>query len=152
MSKNIPLPGDELDARKMPGHWLLARMGKRVLRPGGIQLTRNLLEALDIQSTDEVVEFAPGLGVTARLALKRQPASYTAIERDELAAGNLRHVLNGPRQRFLVGLAENTKLPANEATVVYGEAMLTMQSLVQKQQIIRGSLSPPSARRTIWNS
>lgn len=137
MSKNILLTGEGLDARTMPGHWLLARLGKRVLRPGGIELTRHLLEALDIQSADAVVEFAPGLGVTARLVLKRQPASYTAIERDELAAANLRHLLGGPRQQCLVGLAENTKLPANETTVVYGEAMLTMQSLVQKQQIVR---------------
>ena len=28
---------------KMPGHWVLARMGKRVLRPGGLELTRRLL-------------------------------------------------------------------------------------------------------------
>jgi hypothetical protein len=27
----------------MPGHWVLARMGKRVLRPGGLELTRRLL-------------------------------------------------------------------------------------------------------------
>lgn len=27
------LPGEGLDASKMPGHWLLARLGKRVLRP-----------------------------------------------------------------------------------------------------------------------
>ena len=29
---------------KMPGHWLLARLGKRVLRPGGLELTQRLLE------------------------------------------------------------------------------------------------------------
>ena len=30
-----PIPGNELAVDRMPGHWLLARMGKRVLRPGG---------------------------------------------------------------------------------------------------------------------
>ena len=70
----------------MPGHWVLARLGKRVLRPGGLQLTRRLLEALRIQHTDDVVEFAPGMGVTARLTLKLCPASYTAVERDAAAA------------------------------------------------------------------
>ncbi len=44
---------------KMPGHWLLAKMGKRVLRPGGLELTRVMLERLDIQAHDAVVEFAP---------------------------------------------------------------------------------------------
>ena len=31
---------------KMPGHWLLASLGKRVLRPGGLELTCRLLEEL----------------------------------------------------------------------------------------------------------
>ncbi len=40
------LPGEDLDASTMPGHWLLARLGKRVLRPGGLELTRHLVESL----------------------------------------------------------------------------------------------------------
>ena len=28
------LPGASLNIAKMPGHWLLGRLGKRVLRPG----------------------------------------------------------------------------------------------------------------------
>ncbi len=85
-SKTTPMPGEELKADKMPGHWLLARLGKRVLRPGGRQLTCQMIEALNIRPSDEVIEFAPGLGGTARLTLKRQPASYTAVERDKDAA------------------------------------------------------------------
>jgi hypothetical protein len=71
---------DEPPMEKMPGHWLLASMGKRVLRPGGIELTRQLLAKLSINQSDDVVEFAPGLGVTARMTLTREPHSYTAIE------------------------------------------------------------------------
>ena len=33
------LLGEHLDATRMPGHRLLARLGKRVLRPGGLELT-----------------------------------------------------------------------------------------------------------------
>ena len=29
-------PGEGLQTAKMPGHWVLARLGKRVLRPGGM--------------------------------------------------------------------------------------------------------------------
>ncbi|TWU35738.1 N-acetylneuraminate epimerase precursor [Novipirellula aureliae] len=36
------LPGEILDASKRLGYWLLARMGKRVLQPGGIELTKRL--------------------------------------------------------------------------------------------------------------
>ena len=63
-TKTALLPGAGLDSSKMPGHWLLARLGKRVLRPGGVALSRQLLEALAIQPSDSVVEFAPGLGAT----------------------------------------------------------------------------------------
>ncbi|MGH7976267.1 MAG: rRNA adenine N-6-methyltransferase family protein, partial [Limisphaerales bacterium] len=74
---------------KMPGHWLLAKMGKRVLRPGGLELTRAMLDGLNIQPRDSVIEFAPGLGVTTRMTLQRRPATYTAIERDENAAAKV---------------------------------------------------------------
>jgi hypothetical protein len=73
-------------AEIMPGHLLLARLGKRVLRPGGLELTRQLLEELAIDASDDVIEFAPGLGVTAHLTLARRPRSYTAVERDREAA------------------------------------------------------------------
>jgi hypothetical protein len=49
MDTELPLPGVELGAGKMPGHWLLARLGKRVLRPGGLELTRSMLRSMLIQ-------------------------------------------------------------------------------------------------------
>ncbi|HVM47243.1 MAG TPA: methyltransferase domain-containing protein [Candidatus Acidoferrum sp.] len=126
-----------MDASKMPGHWLLARLGKRVLRPGGLALTRRLAESLDIRSSDSVVEFAPGLGATARLTLDRHPASYMAIERDESAANALRRWLAEPQHKCVCASADQTGLPSRSATVVYGEAMLTMQGPAQKASIVR---------------
>src|SRR5262245_27348783 len=107
----------EDNAHKMPGHWLLAKLGKRVLRPGGLELTHVMLNRLNIQHRDTVVEFAPGLGVTARLTLSRQPASYTAIERDEKATKEVQGYLQGPRQLCQLGSAEQTGLPDQSATV-----------------------------------
>lgn len=131
------MPGEELKAEKMPGHWLLARLGKRVLRPGGRQMTRQMIEALRIGSADEVVEFAPGLGDTARLTLQRSPTNYTAVERDKDAAAMVQQYLQGHNRRCVVGVAENTGLPDASATVVYGEAMLSMQPPQQKQAIVK---------------
>jgi len=68
------------------GHWVLAKLGKRVLRPGGLELTRLMLDEMDINKADDVVEFAPGLGQTARLTVTHQPHSYTAIELNKAAA------------------------------------------------------------------
>jgi ubiquinone/menaquinone biosynthesis C-methylase UbiE len=111
-------------------------MGKRVLRPGGLELTRQMLAALAIQSTDDVVEFAPGLGMTALRTLQHNPASYTGIERDDAAAATVRRYLTGPHHRCLVGTAEETGLDDQSATVIYGEAMLTMQPPAQKVRIV----------------
>lgn len=131
------MPGHDLDPRKAPAHWLLARMGKRVLRPGGRELTRQMLDSVPIGPNDAVVEFAPGLGATARLVLERNPATYTAIERDNVAAKRLGRLLRGPGREIHPGTAENSELPDSFATVVYGEAMLTMQPSSTKAKIIR---------------
>jgi SAM-dependent methyltransferase len=133
----VTRPGGGLKTEKMPGHWVLARMGKRVLRPGGMELTRRMLASLGIGNSDEVVEFAPGMGVTARLTLALNPKSYTAVERDEAAAEIVRGYLKGDAQHCVVGNAAGTYLPSASATVVYGEAMLTMQTDETKRQIVR---------------
>lgn len=121
---------------KLPGHWLLAKMGKRVLRPGGLELTKKLLAELAISPDDDVVEFAPGLGVTARLALAHRPHSYTAIERDPDAAAMVELYLTQLHQRCIVGTAEETGLVDQTASVVYGEAMLSMQPAGTKVRIV----------------
>src|SRR5688500_17534028 len=94
--------GEGLKIQKMPGHWVLARLGKRVLRPGGMELTRRMLKALQISAKDEVVEFAPGMGITAQLTLRASPASYTAVERDEAAAKIVRGYLKGTVKNALL--------------------------------------------------
>ena len=130
-------PGASFSQRNKPGHWILAQLGKRVLRPGGMELTRRMLAALTIVSADDVVEFAPGLGMTAQLARKRCPASYTAIECDPAAAGIVSSYLKGSTQKCVRGSADQTGLPSEVATVVYGEAMLTMQTSEMKRRIVR---------------
>lgn len=125
-----------LPVQKLPGHWLLARLGKRVLRPGGVELTNRMLKALDIGPQDAVVEFAPGLGATARRVLACQPASYIGVERDQAAADELTALLAGPNRRWIVGSAERTELPDASASAVYGEALLTMLPETAKQRVI----------------
>jgi SAM-dependent methyltransferase len=147
----ITTPGASLSQQKMPGHWVLARLGKRVLRPGGMELTRRMIAALTIVSADEVVEFAPGLGITAQLVLKRGPASYTAVERDPTAAAIMSSSLKESTQTCVTGSADQTGLPGEVATVVYGEAMLTMQTSEMKRHIVREArrLLKPGGRYAI---
>ncbi len=120
------------DYSKMPGHWVLASLGKKVLRPGGIMLTRQMLRNIAVSDKDEIVEFAPGVGTTARMTLACKPQSYTAVEQDDEAAALVSGYLNGVNQKCITGSADRTSLTDKSATVVYGEAMLTMLSDKQK--------------------
>lgn len=130
------LPGAVLDANRMPGHWLLARLGKRVLRPGGAEMTRFLLDSLAITSADDVVEIAPGLGATTRLVLERQPASYLGVDRDPDAAGLVGSLLDGPNRRVIEASVTDTGLDAASADVAFGEAYLTMHPDSLKERAI----------------
>ena len=118
-----------------PAHELLSALGKRSLRPGGKQLTLELLSELAITDTDDVVEFAPGTGYTAQQTLDRNPQSYTAVELDRDAAAALRQQF-GDGCEILVGNAGNTDLDVDSADVVYGEAMLTLQPDEGKTEIL----------------
>ena len=76
----LPLPQSDRDVEHLQGHWLLARIGKRVLRPGGKKLTGRMLAKTELEGKD-VVEFAPGLGRTTQLILERKPKSYRGVDR-----------------------------------------------------------------------
>jgi len=125
-----------LDFEKMPGHWVLASLGKKVLRPGGLELTRQMLHSLKVNEDDVVIEFAPGLGITAQMTLKSNPREYIGIEQDEAAAHTVRKYLTGEGRSCIVASAEQTGLPDRSASVIYGEAMLTMQAPAQKRRIV----------------
>ncbi len=119
----------------LPGHWLFARLGKRVLRPGGVGLTHRMLADAQLAGAD-VVELAPGMGRTATEILKRRPGTYTGVEADANAAGVVR-ALVGTGGRVVTGEASGTGLDTDSADVVIGEAMLTMQTNAHKLDIMR---------------
>lgn len=135
-SATTPVPAAGMETSRMPGHWLLAKLGKRVLRPGGLETTQWLLETLKVGSADRVLELAPGLGATARRLLAAGPRSYTAVDRDEDAVSNVKALLAGTPHTVKLGLAHETGLEDGAVDVVIGEAMLTMNPIAQKRQIV----------------
>lgn len=133
MPETLPL-AERSDA-DLPGHWLLARLGKRVLRPGGLELTSRLLANAQIEGAD-VVELGPGLGRTARDIVALSPRSYVGVDDTAAATEAVREVVRPVRGLVVVADAAVTGLPDDSADVVVGEAMLTMQGDKAKRAII----------------
>lgn len=136
---SLPLPQSDRDVEHLQGHWLLARIGKRVLRPGGKKLTGRMLAKTELEGKD-VVEFAPGLGRTTQLILERKPKSYRGVDRDPQVVDIITKLTaeNAPSIPTSCALhdAADTGLEPESADVVIGEAMLTMQTERGKRTII----------------
>lgn len=115
----------------------MARAGKRILRPGGIELTHTMIDNLNISPDDDVVEFAPGLGITAALTCAKNPRSYTGVDINAEAANIVKKRLKYPNAKVVIASASQTTLPDACATKVYGEAMLSMQNERNKKEIIK---------------
>lgn len=134
----LPLPSSNRADDAVAGHWLLARLGKRVLRPGGVELTRTLLSHAKLSGAD-VVELAPGLGRTAAEIVAQGPRSYVGAEGDREAANVVRGVLSdlgAQNAAVRVADAAATGLPDASSDVVIGEAMLSMQGDAAKGAIV----------------
>lgn len=135
MAEPQSLPLAERSDADLPGHWLLARLGKRVLRPGGLELTARLLTAARIGGAD-VVELGPGLGRTARDIVALGPRSYVGVDDTAAATATVRGVVAPVSGSVVVADASQTGLPSGSADVVVGEAMLTMQGDKAKRAIM----------------
>lgn len=129
---------EAIDFDRVPAFVMLFHLGKKTMRPGGMELTHQMLDRLGIGHDDKVIELAPGPGATTRLVLKHSPESYIAVERDETSKQKVEKVLeNYGSGQCIVGTAQETGLEEGCASVVFGEAMLTMQTVAAKQQIVK---------------
>lgn len=127
------------DEAHLQGHWLLAKLGKKVLRPGGKKLTNWMIDNAN-PTNKRVVEFAPGLGITAAEILDRNPKTYTGVDQDPDAATattlSTKQARLGIPTEVINGVASDTGLSAGSADLVVGEAMLTMQGEKGKAAIV----------------
>jgi hypothetical protein len=134
---DLPAPGQGMDPATMPAHWLLARLGKTVMRPGGGPVGDAMLSGLAIGTADHVVDLAPGLGVTVRQVIARRPASFLGLERGETEAARARAQWgHHPRWDCVVAPPWDSGRPDGSATVVYGEACLSLETDANKRRII----------------
>lgn len=127
-----------MDFSRAPAFQVLFGLGKTTMRPGGMELTRWMLKELQIEKKDKVVELAPGRGATTRMVLGFSPQSYTAVERDSMSQRSVQRILRqGELGQCVKGTAQATGLDDGCASVVFGEAMLTMQPRAAKLGIAK---------------
>jgi len=101
-----------------------ARLGKRVLRPGGRELTEHLVTMLDVDPPN-ASGAAPGMGQTSRVH-RRQPAFvHRGGARSGAAADRAPW---GPYGGGVSRDRPSTPSRRRSATVVVGEAMLTCRT------------------------
>lgn len=127
----------ELDYKTAPAHWVMAKMGKTVLRPGGLQATDWLIEHGDITDKD-IVEIAPGLGITASRLIQKNPQSYAAVDREEAAAQTTiqrLNILGYKNANITIGDAQSLPFEDESKDFIIGEAMLSMQPRNVKEKI-----------------
>ncbi len=125
---------EDKDIATVPGHWLLARLGRRVLRPGGLALTQAMLNQAHLDNAD-VCEFAPGIGRTAEEIIAHKPHSYVGIDRNADVVDIVNNIVRDYGEVRLAN-AQDTHLPAESVDVVVGEAILSMQSDEDKLAIM----------------
>ena len=125
------------EAGRMQGHWLLAKLGKRILRPGGRALTAKLLEQAKPSGDDDIVELGPGVGATAEVLLRANPRSYRGVDPNPEGRDAVKNILKKhPRADYVVADARETGLDDASADLVVGEAMLTIQDDAGKNAIV----------------
>lgn len=127
----------KLDWQTAPAHWIMAKMGKTVLRPGGLQATDWLITNGNITDKD-IVEIAPGLGITASRLIQKKPKSYAALDKEEAAAQTTIERLNSlgyKNANISIGDAQNLPFDNESKDLIIGEAMLSMQPKNIKEKI-----------------
>lgn len=127
----------KLDFQTAPAHWVMAKMGKTVLRPGGLQATDWLIENGNITKKD-IVEIAPGLGITASRLILKEPESYAAVDQEAAAAETTiqrLHSLGYKNTDITIGDAQNLPFDNESKDFIIGEAMLSMQPKNVKEKI-----------------
>ncbi|HEU0256488.1 MAG TPA: methyltransferase domain-containing protein [Microbacteriaceae bacterium] len=135
-TEKTPLLGGDVPLARMPAHWMLGRLGKKVMRPGGLTPSLHMLGALQVGERDDVVDLWPGLGVTTQRTLAAHPHSYLAIERGPAEAARVRRLLTRDEEQVVVGPVHKTGLADGAASVLYGEALLTLEPARRKTAIV----------------
>lgn len=123
------------------GHMLLARLGKKRLRPGGRIATNWLIGQAHLRPDTRILEVACNMGTTAIELARRYGCSIIGVDLNEAALAKARNNAKaaGVADKVLFERANARDLPFDDASfdVVINEAMLTMQNEEGKHKAVQ---------------
>lgn len=102
-----------------------------------MELTKDLLEQLYVTTSDTVIELAPGLRHTAKMMLSCRPPSYLGVDSEFAIIADLNRRLGRDGVRFVQGSADDTGLPGETASVLFGKTIFSMQSPARQHLIVK---------------
>ncbi len=127
--------------KRIPGHELLARLGKKRLRPGGVEATSWLLEKGGFSPEKNVLEVACNMGTTLIEVANRYGCSITGVDMSdealEKAKANVRAANLEDNIKLLKADAKSLPFEDETFDIVINEAMLTMLSNRDKEKALR---------------
>lgn len=112
------------------GHTLLARLGKKRLRPGGIEATNWLLSHINFETSPKILEVACNMGTNMIELAKKYGCHIIGLDQNEQALekakeniqkNHLEDVLS-----VICGNALHLPFADNSFDIIINEAMLTM--------------------------
>lgn len=122
------------------GHVFLARLGKKRLRPGGIEATGWLIQQAGLSASSKVLEVACNRCTTSVELAQQFQCSITAVDMDSKVLEKARENVkaHGLEDRIAIIQANAMKLPFEDGVfdVVFNEAMLTMLNGAAKSKAI----------------
>ncbi|MEL4897959.1 SAM-dependent methyltransferase [Crocosphaera sp. Alani8] len=131
-----------LNWQTAPGHQVLAKAGKKILRPGGRAATEQLFTSANFQPGDTVLELAASFGHSAIALAKQHQVEVTGIERNlesvEIAQENIATAKVTDQVRVIEGDIFGLDRVEGEFDFVLAEAILTMQTPAGKAKILKG--------------
>lgn len=125
---------------RIPGHVLLASLGKKRLRPGGVEATNWLIENAHIDSNSKILEVACNMGTTLIDIVKKYNCRAIGVDKDaealEQAKINIKNAGLEHKIELINGDALNLPFEDESFDIVINEAMLTMLNNENKKKAI----------------
>lgn len=126
---------------QMAGHVFLAKMGKKMLRPGGREATNELFDLAQLKSGERVCEIATNRANTAIEMARRFGVRVDGVDVDQgfLATAEQNIAAHGLAGAINVHLGDGKVLPFKQNTfdAVVAEAVITMLPPQQKRDTLK---------------